>query len=131
MPVRNRSMENRIARLGKLVIQFVAAAGVAGVTALLAIRGEAVAAPPAAARPEQWGPQQGDLRTRLAPLADHFVLGKPMRFRLELKNVGRAVVHYDPQGVDMNGSLTVRDPQGRPVRYVATSFQTMGRKPPA
>lgn len=54
-----------------------------------------------------------------------------MKFRLELKNVGESVILYDPQQVDINGSLKVLDPEGRPVRYVATSFQTLGGKRPA
>ncbi len=47
-----------------------------------------------------------------------------MKFRLELKNFGPSAVHYDSQRAGANGSLLVRDPQGRPVRYIGGSFQT-------
>jgi hypothetical protein len=131
MLICNRTMKSRVARLGSIVTKFIAAAGVAGVTALLVIRAAVGAEPPAKAQTEQWGPQQGDLQTRLVPLADHFTLGQPMKFRLELKNVGRTVIHYDPQAVDMNGSLSVKDPQGNAVRYVETLSQSGIDKLPA
>ena len=131
MLVHNQPSESRIQRLWCSVVAGIAALGVVGAATLLTIRGAVGADPPAAAATEPWGPQGGNLRTRLVPLADHFTLGQPMRFRLELKNVGQAVVHYDPQQVDINGSLAVRDPQGRSLRYVAMSFQTLGGQVPA
>jgi hypothetical protein len=78
---------------------------------------------------ESWGWELAGLRTRLVPLEKQFVLGQPMKFRLELKNFGQGAVRYDSQGVGLNGSLLVRDPQGRPVRYIGGSFQTMGQSP--
>ncbi|MCD4728358.1 MAG: hypothetical protein K8R46_11890 [Pirellulales bacterium] len=131
MLVRNQPSESRIRRLWSIAITCIAAMGVAGAAGFLSIRGTVGADPPDTTRSEQWGPQEGNLRTRLAPLADHFTLGQPMRLRLELKNVGQAVIHYDPQQVAINGSLAVHDPQGHPVRYIATSFQTVIGKRPA
>ncbi len=118
-------------RLWSIVVTCIAPVGIAGVVALLMMGGAVAGDPLNPARSDPWGPQEGDLRTRLVPLADHFTLGQPMTLRLELKNVGQAVVHYDPQQVAINGSLAVRDPQGHSVRYIGTSFQTMIGKRPA
>jgi hypothetical protein len=71
MPMHNQPSESRIPRLWSIVVTWIVAVGVAGVAALFAIRGAAGADPRDTARTETWGPQEGDLRTRLAPLADH------------------------------------------------------------
>jgi hypothetical protein len=131
MLVSNQSRESCIPRLCRTVVKWIAAVGVAGMTALLVNNAAVVADPPASGQTEQWGPCEGDRRTRLVPLADHFTLGQPMRFRLELKNVGQTIIYYDTQQVDINASLAVRDPRGRTLPYTAQSFQTMGGKPPA
>jgi len=73
---------------------------------------------------ETWGWELAGLRTRLVPLAKRVALGQPMKFWLELKNFGPKAVSYDPQAVALNNSLLVRDPQGRPVRYIGGGFQT-------
>jgi Leucine-rich repeat (LRR) protein len=130
MLLRHQLLQSRLARFWSVWASFVVAATVAGVAVPAVTR--AVAAEPTDKKEgESWGPEAGNLRTRLVPLADHFTLGQPMKFRLELKNVGQTVVHYDPQQVDINGSVAVRDPQGRPLGYSATMFQTAGGKLPA
>ena len=73
---------------------------------------------------ESRGWELAGLRTRLVPLAKQFTLGQPMKFRMELKNFGKEAVPYDSQAMDVNGSLQVRDPQGRPVPYIGGSVQT-------
>ena len=114
MLVRNQSLESRIPRLWKIAVECIAAVGITGMAALLATHAAVGADPPASGRTEQWGPREGDRRTRLVPLADHFTLGQPMRFRLELKNVGQTVIYYDTQQVAIDGSLAVCDSRGAP-----------------
>ena len=75
---------------------------------------------------EEWGPANGDLRTRLLPSQKDFVLGQPAKFRLEMKNFGNRRRTYDPQRVAANNSITIDGPDGKPVRYVAGGVQTGG-----
>jgi hypothetical protein len=44
-------------------------------------------------------PRLKDLKTHLIPISEKFVLGSPMLFRVELKNLGHAPVHYQNAGV--------------------------------
>jgi hypothetical protein len=125
-----RHLESRAAWLWSIAATWIARVGISCAAALTTANAALAANPSDPTRTEQWGVQEGDLRTRLVPLADHFTLGQPMRFRLELQNVGKAVAHYDPQQVDI-GSLAVRDPQGHAVRYIGGSFQTWGGRRPA
>jgi hypothetical protein len=131
MLMRNQSLEGRIRRLGKIAVECIAAVGIAGAAALLATHAAVAADPPASAQTEAWGPRDDDRQTRLVPSADHFTLGQPMEFRLELKNVGKTAIYYNTQQVAINGSLEVRDPQGRTLPYTAQMFQTAGGKLPA
>ena len=75
---------------------------------------------------EGWGPERDGLRTRLLPAQKEFFVGRPAKFRLEMKNFGQSQRTYDSQAVDVNGSMRVSGPDGTPVRYVAGSFQTSG-----
>jgi hypothetical protein len=130
MWIRHRLMESLCSYLRNIVDSFFGVSVV--VAAALPTTSRAIGAdPPAPPKAESWGPREGNFQTRLVPLADHFVLGQPMKFRLKLKNVGQTAVHYDPQQVGINGSLKVLDPEGHPIRYSATSFQTMINKFPA
>ena len=76
---------------------------------------------------DAWGPDRDGLRTRLVPAQDEFVVGGPAKFRLKMKNSGDKERMYDSQGVKVNDSIRVTDPDGKPVRYIGGSFQTMGR----
>jgi hypothetical protein len=83
----------------------------------------------AAASDTDWGPEVGGRRTRLVPLASPkkpFSLGQPMKFRLEMKNVGQSDISYDDQQVEVNNSMRVFGPDGKPVRYIDGWFQTVG-----
>ena len=111
----DQSSKSRTPRLWRIAVEYMAVVGIIGITALLATHIAVRADPPDTGRTEQWGPQEDDLQTRLVPLADHFTLGQPMRFRLELKNVGQTLVYYDTQQVAINGSLVVRGPRVAPL----------------
>jgi hypothetical protein len=73
-----------------------------------------------------WGADRDGLRTRLLPAQKEYIVGRPANFRLEMKNFGKQHRTYDSQQVDVNGSMRVRDPNGKPVRYVGGSCQTVG-----
>ncbi len=66
------------------------------------------------------------MRTRLVPAQKEYVIGQPAKFRLEMKNFGQHKRTFDSQGVDVNGSIRVSDPDGKPVPYVGGVFQTGG-----
>jgi hypothetical protein len=78
----------------------------------------------AAKETDGWGPERDGLRTRLVPAQKEYVVGRPARFRLEMKNFGKHERTYDSQGVDRNGSMRISDPDGKPVPYVGGGFQT-------
>ena len=80
--------------------------------------------------PDAWGPDRDGLRTRLFPAQEKFAVGGPARFRLKMKNSGDKRLTYDSQGVNVNGSIQVTDPDGKPVRYIGGSFQTAGGPKP-
>ena len=88
------------------------------------IRADDAAGEKAVAETEQWGPELCGLRTRLVPLQKEFILGEPMKFRLEMKNFGQREIPYDPQRLAVNGSTQVRDSEERLVPYIGGSFQT-------
>ncbi len=73
-----------------------------------------------------WGPEHNGLRTRLLPAQKQYVIGRSARFRLEMKNFGESERKYDSQGVDVNGTIRITGPDGKPVRYVGGGFQTAG-----
>jgi Leucine-rich repeat (LRR) protein len=105
-------------RIDRVVVSCVAA------SAVLLTAARAVGADPSpAAEADQWGPEYRGLRTRLVPLEKQFVLGQPMRFRLEMKNVGQHKATYDRPHVYVNNPFAVRDPQGNHVLYIGFEAQ--------
>jgi hypothetical protein len=78
------------------------------------------------ADPGAWGQEQNGVRTRLVPVGSAFSLGRPMRVRLEIENVGEKVVRFDAQQADVNGSLILRTPDGAEAPYIAAGVQTAG-----
>jgi len=75
---------------------------------------------------ESWGEAKGGLRTRLVADKTTWTVGETVVIRLELRNESKAAVTYDdPQGDTREGGLTIRR-DGKPVRYIAGSFQTAG-----
>ncbi len=63
------------------------------------------------------------IRYVLVPLADEFVLGRPMLFRLEMRNVGNKPLGYPRMPVMVSDPMLVIDPNGRTLPYVDTSYQ--------
>lgn len=71
-------------------------------------------------------PTMEKVHTRLVPLNPEFVLGEPMRFRLELINGSDVELAYDAQQVAVNASLIVKNAAGVIVPYVGGPTQTGG-----
>ena len=65
------------------------------------------------------------LRTRLIALGEDLRVGRPLEFRLELKNESASTFIYDGQGVS-RGSLEFKGPEGSPVPYIDRPRQTAG-----
>ena len=78
----------------------------------------------------EWGPMQNQLRTRLVPLQQKYIVGQPMKFRLEMTNTGNSTIMYDSQQVDVNNAMIVTEPEGKTSPYIAGSFQTAGGPKP-
>jgi hypothetical protein len=75
-------------------------------------------------RPSPSPPTNPGLRTRLIPLGNEFVVGKPLKFRLELTNESPWAMIYDSQGVDRAYFIT--DPDGKEVPDIDRPRQTGG-----
>jgi len=78
------------------------------------------------ARAVPWGPEQDGVRIRLVSLGEGFRVGKPIPFRLEMKNVSDRVLGYDDQGVGSNNSFKVENGKGEEIPYIGGSSQTLG-----
>ena len=68
---------------------------------------------------------------RLVPVQDEYVLGRPMRFRLEMTNRTSVKLLYDHQQVAVNHSLVITGPDGKRAPYVRGTCQTSIRGWPA
>jgi hypothetical protein len=75
--------------------------------------------------PSEWGPVQEGVRTGLFAHDPEFSIGKPILFRLEMENLRRRVVHYDPQQVAVNSSMSIEGTGGVNVPFVGGSVQTV------
>lgn len=64
------------------------------------------------------------LEVRLIPLREEFTLGSPMPFRIELKNVSDRTLGYTDTSYMVNDPMQITDPDGRPVPYQDSSYQT-------
>lgn len=73
---------------------------------------------------------QNGLKTRLVPLEQQYSLGQPMKFRLEMTNVGASTIMYDSQQVGVNNAMIIKDQNGKISPYIAGSFQTGGGPKP-
>ncbi len=65
---------------------------------------------------------------RLTPLAEEFVVGQPMLFRIQMTNTGDDPILYmatGPRSVMTNDPMIVIGPNGETVDYVDTSYQIM------
>ena len=68
-----------------------------------------------------------DVRSRLLPVSEQFIIGSPMLFRVELVNQGQAVVDYMDSGVAYS-PLTVLGNKGQALPYTQTPAQIPVRK---
>jgi len=60
----------------------------------------------------------------LTPLSEHFVIGEPMLFRLEMKNTGDGPVLYTRTSFMVNDPMDVVGPDGSEIRYADVDYQT-------
>ena len=66
------------------------------------------------------------LRLKLVPLSESFTIGKPMEFRMELKNISDSPIQYDTaEFYLLNDPLTIIDSNGNNVEYISGSAQTL------
>jgi hypothetical protein len=72
-------------------------------------------------------PRLKDVKTRLLPVSQQFIVGSPMLFRVELANLGQAAVDYMDSGVAYS-PLTVLDEKGQALPYTQTPAQIGVRK---
>jgi hypothetical protein len=64
------------------------------------------------------------LKVSLIPLSENYVIGKPMLFRLEMKNVSNETLQYmHTTSVMVNEPMIVKDPNGSKIPYVDTDYQ--------
>jgi hypothetical protein len=63
----------------------------------------------------------------LSPVGSEFVIGRPMLFRLEMKNEGATAIAFRRTSVSVNDPMRVIDPDGKELPYVDTSYQTTVR----
>jgi len=75
----------------------------------------------------EWGPVQKGVRTRLVPHSAQFILGQPIKFRLEMQNVGEATGWY--YGPDED-SMLINGPDGKVVPYIRGPFSVVCRPQP-
>lgn len=59
----------------------------------------------------------------LTPISDEFVIGRPMRFRLEMTNTADKPFGYWRMDVMANDPMIVTDPNGQMLPYVDTGYQ--------
>jgi len=69
-----------------------------------------------------------DLELRLVPLSDKFVIGKPMPFRVEMRNVSVETLGFTAIGGNaymVNDPMLTKGPNGTELPYMDTSYQTL------
>jgi len=64
------------------------------------------------------------LEIRLVPLAEEFVIGKPMLFRIEMTNVSGETLGFMQDSWAVNDPMIVKGPDGNKVAYIASHCQT-------
>ncbi len=61
---------------------------------------------------------------KLIPLSQYFVIGKPMLFRVEMKNTSDKTLGYRKTSFMVNDPLIAKDSNGKIMPYADTSYQT-------
>lgn len=67
-------------------------------------------------------PKLRTIKTHLTALSDHFLVGSPMLFRLELMNFGKSAIHFTAAGVGYH-PLRLLNERGEPIPFVETPAQ--------
>ena len=107
--------------------------GLAGVSTLafLVLLGAALAGAQAPAGSDaddsgklEWGPEQDGLRTGLSAINEEFYLGKPISFRLDVKNVGHRTVEFAAEQFHLRASMSIERSDGMNVPYIKSLPQT-------
>ncbi len=80
-----------------------------------------------AADPE-WGVAKDGVATQLTLVSKEPKIGSAITLKLEAKNSADMAHGYDDQQAAVNNSLSVKGRDGKPVSYIATSFQTSGHR---
>jgi hypothetical protein len=62
---------------------------------------------------------------RLIPLTKEFVIGSPMLFRVEMKNISDETLGYMHTSFMVNDRMVIKDSNGAIVPYIDTSYQTI------
>lgn len=71
-----------------------------------------------------WVAVQNRLKTRLIPLNKRYVIGRAMKFRLEMTNVSRSPVEYMvPSSIAINDPMIIKGPKGMLVPYIGRSYR--------
>jgi hypothetical protein len=81
------------------------------------------------AKEGNWGRPYYGYATQLICQSKKFVVGKPMKFGLVLKNIDNSLKWYDHQAISHN-SLMIKDPNANEVYYKKGPFQTSGTDHP-
>lgn len=64
------------------------------------------------------------LEVHLVPSSEEFIIGRPMLFRLELKNVSTETLFYENTAYMINDPLIIKDASGATVPFVGGDCQT-------
>lgn len=120
-------MKNKKIFYGFLIFIIV---GIISVLVITNINQEKPKTLPTSTTTNEWGPIYNGIKTRLIPLQQEYILEQPIKFRLEMTNVGSQSVLYDDQQVDVNNPLIVKGPDGKETPYIAGSVQTLGGPKP-
>jgi hypothetical protein len=81
------------------------------------------------AKDDKWGKPDNGYVTQLIPQIEKYIVGKPMKFGLVLKNVGESVRWYDHQGISHN-VLRIKTGDNNEPYYKVGPFQTGGAEHP-
>lgn len=59
----------------------------------------------------------------LTPLAERFAIGRPMEFRIEMKNISNESLPYMKKPMTVNGPMIITGPNGEKIEYLAGPCQ--------
>jgi hypothetical protein len=77
------------------------------------------------AKDDKWGEPDNGFITQLIPQNEEYIVGKPMKFGLVLKNISNTAKSYDHQAITHN-TLIIKNPENNEPYYKVGCFQTVG-----